>query len=189
MTDHQLAGIPIHQPLVTLARITMVLSKDELVGLLTHEVNVLRHLITKIDATSVDYRPTDSQRSSIELVRYLVMQGPAIVQAIKTGTFDGKAWGAAQAAVDAKDLAALDAELAEQSAWYADHVGAMTDEEMRGVIQLFGPPGTRGTHFVNLVLANYAAYRTQLFCYLKLCGRTELTTSNLWAGMDPKPKA
>lgn len=92
MTDHQLAGIPIHQPLVTLARITMVLSKDELVGLLTHEVNVLRHLITKIDATSVDYRPTDSQRSSIELVRYLVMQGPAIVQAIKTGTFDGKAW-------------------------------------------------------------------------------------------------
>jgi hypothetical protein len=167
----------------------MVLSKDELVGLLTHEVNVLRHLISKIDASAVDFRPTEGQRSSIELVRYLALQGPVLTQAIKAGAFDGKAWGATQAEVGAKDLAALDAMLAEQPGWFAEHVGAMTDEEMRGVIQLFGPPGTRGTHFVNLVLANYAAYRTQLFCYLKLCGRTELTTSNLWAGMDAQPKA
>lgn len=167
----------------------MVLSKDELVGLLTHEVNVLRHLITKIDGDAVNFRPTEKQRSSIELVRYLVLQGPVLTQAIKAGAFDGAAWGAAQAEVDAMDLAGLDAKLAAQPAWFAEHVGAMTDDEMRGVIQLFGAPGPRGLHFVSLVLANYAAYRTQLFCYLKLCGRTELTTSNLWRGMDAPPKA
>ena len=167
----------------------MVLAKDELIGLLTHEVNVLRHLITKIDASSVDFRPTEKQRSSIELVRYLVLQGPAIVQWIKAGAADFAAWGAAQAQMASMDLAALDAQLADQAAWYAEHVGAMTEDELRGVIQLFGPPATRGAHLVSMVLANYAAYRTQLFVYLKLCGRTELTTSNLWGGMDTPPKA
>jgi len=166
----------------------MVLSTDEFVGMLAHEVNVLRHLITKIDAASVDYRPTDQQRSSIEVVRYLVVQGPALVTSIKSGAFDRAAWGAAQAAADAADLAGLDRMLEAQTAWYAEQVGSMTDEEMRGEIQLFGAPATRGSHLVSMVLANYAAYRTQLFCYLKLCGHTELTTSNLWRGMDAPPK-
>jgi hypothetical protein len=167
----------------------MVLSTDELVGLLAHEVNVLRHLITKMDASSADYRPTEGQRSSIDLVRYLVVQGPLLVTAIKTGTFDGAAWGAKQAEAAAADLAGLDAMLESQPAWFAEHVGSMTDDELRGVIQLFGPPATRGVHLVSMVLANFAAYRTQLFCYLKLCGRTELTTSNLWRGMDAPPAA
>jgi hypothetical protein len=167
----------------------MVLSTDELVGLFAHEVNVLRHLITKLDATSVDYRPTAGQRSSIELVRYLVVQGPLLVSAVKAGAFDREAWGAKQAEAAATDLAGLDAMLDAQPAWFAEQVGSMTDDDMRGVIQLFGPPATRGAHLVSMVLANYVAYRTQLFCYLKSCGLTELTTANLWRGMDAPPKA
>ena len=34
------------------------------------------------------------------------------------------------------------------------------------------------------VLCGCAAYRTQLFLYLKACGRDELNTMNLWAGID-----
>jgi hypothetical protein len=34
------------------------------------------------------------------------------------------------------------------------------------------------------VLGQCAAYRTQLFLYLKACGREELNTMNLWVGMD-----
>jgi len=37
---------------------------------------------------------------------------------------------------------------------------------------------------VNLVLCAFAAYRMQLFLYLKACGGEELNTMNLWAGMD-----
>ncbi len=166
----------------------MVLSKDELIGLFAHEVHVLRHLITKIDTTSVNFRPTEQQRSTVELVRYMVVQGPALVTAIKAGTFDRAVWGAAQAEAEAADLTSLDAMLAAQPAWFADELGSMSDEDMRGVIQLFGPPTTRGFQLVSMVLANYAAYRTQLFGYLKLCGRTELTTSNLWRGMDAPAK-
>jgi hypothetical protein len=34
------------------------------------------------------------------------------------------------------------------------------------------------------VLCSCAAYRTQLFLYLKACGREELNTWNLWVGID-----
>jgi len=48
----------------------------------------------------------------------------------------------------------------------------------------------RGSVIVNLVLGGCAAYRTQLFLYLKACGREELNTMNLWAGADaPMPTA
>ncbi len=167
----------------------MVLTNTELVSALTHEVHVLRHLVTKIDADAVGFRATPKQRSNIELVRYLVVQGPQLTSAIKSGTFDRDAWGAAQAEVDQADLAGLDAMLATQPAWYAEQFGSMTDDDFRGSVQLFGSPMTRGALIVTMLLANYAAYRTQLFGNLKLCGRDELNTSNLWRGVDPAPKA
>jgi hypothetical protein len=48
----------------------------------------------------------------------------------------------------------------------------------------FGTQTTRGALIVNLVLCGHAAYRTQLFCYLKAGGRQELNTVNLWSGAD-----
>jgi len=53
-----------------------------------------------------------------------------------------------------------------------------------------GGKTTRGAQLVTLVLASCVAYRMQLFLYLKSCGRDELGTMNLWAGMDaPAPPA
>ena len=60
----------------------------------------------------------------------------------------------------------------------------MTDDEFRKEVSFFGTTGSLGGFFVNTILAAHAAYRTQIFCYLKSCGRTDLTTMNLWAGMD-----
>ena len=59
-----------------------------------------------------------------------------------------------------------------------------TDADFRAAIDMFGNKTTRGALIVNLVLGGHAAYRTQLFCYLKACGRDELNTMNLWSGVD-----
>src|ERR1051326_1164944 len=53
----------------------MVLTKEELIGSLQNEVRILLHLAGKIDRSKLDYRPTDKQRSTIELLRYLVVMG------------------------------------------------------------------------------------------------------------------
>ena len=42
---------------------------------------------------------------------------------------------------------------------------------------------SRGKWLVDYVLCVHAAYRTQLFCYLKACGREELNTMNLWGAL------
>ena len=162
----------------------MVLTKSELIGSLQNEVRILLHLATKIDRTQLDYRPTPKQRSTIELLKYLSIMGPQLVQAAKGGAFDVPAWTAAQQAAEARNYDQTLAAIAAQSDTYAKELGAMSDADYRVEIEMFGNKTTRGAFLVNLVLCGCAAYRTQLFCYLKACGREDLSTMNLWAGMD-----
>jgi hypothetical protein len=168
----------------------MVLTKAELISSLQNEVNILVHLCGKLDASAIDFRPTPKQRSSLELLRYLTVMGPALTPAIKNAVFDRDGFQAAMAAANEMDFAATVASLQSQSAFYAEAIGAMSDDELRAEIDLFGSGAkmSRGQWLVNWVLCGHAAYRTQLFGYLKLCGREELNTMNLWMGIDPPQK-
>ena len=167
----------------------MVLTKEELIGALQNEVRILLHLASKIDRNKLDYRPTPKQRSTLELLQYLVVMGPMLIRGIKAGGFDGPAWQAAVAEANAKNFDQVLAAIESQRGLYADLLGGFTDADFRGEIDLFGMgKSSRGQVIVNMVLAGCAAYRTQLFLYLKACGREELNTMNLWAGMDaPMP--
>ena len=71
-----------------------------------------------------------------------------------------------------------------QSDEYARLLSGWTEAEFRAEVDMFGRKSSRGALLVNMVLGGCAAYRTQLFCYLKSCGRDELSTMNLWAGAD-----
>ena len=162
----------------------MALTTEELVASLQNEVRILLHLASKIDRNKLDYRPTPKQRSTIELMRYLSLMGPGLVTAIKTGTFDGEAWGVKTAEAAKKNLDAILADIEAHSAFFAKELPGI---DFSTEMELFGRKFSKGYHTVNLVLSGYAAYRTQLFLYLKACGREELTTANLWGGMDAPP--
>jgi hypothetical protein len=162
----------------------MVLTKEELIYSLQNEVRILLHLAGKVDRSMLDYRPSPKQRSTIELLRYLSVMGPGLVSAIKSGAFDGAAWGAAVAAAGAKNFDQVLADIGTHGAFYEETLGAFSDADFRGEIEMFGRKTSRGALIVNMVLCGCAAYRTQLFCYLKACGRDELNTMNLWAGVD-----
>jgi hypothetical protein len=163
----------------------MVFIRSELVDSLQHEIDILVHLAGKIDRATLDYRPTPKQRSTIELLRYLTMMGPMLVRFAKSGGFDPAVWTAEKSVADARDFDQTVASLAGQRDFYARELGGLSDADFRAEIEMFGRKTTRGAFLVNMVLGGHAAYRTQLFCYLKACGREELTTMNLWAGVDP----
>src|SRR5688572_10918989 len=167
----------------------MVLTKYELIASLQNEVRILLHLASKIDRTALDYRPSPKQRSTLELLKYLSIMGPELVKAAKVGTFDPAVWTVAQTAAEARDFDQTVAAIAEQSNEYANLLADVSDADLRGEIEMFGRKTTRGPFIVNLVLSGCAAYRTQLFLYLKACGREELNTMNLWAGIDPPAAA
>jgi hypothetical protein len=167
----------------------MVLTKPELVAALQNEVRILLHLAGKIDRAQLDYRPTPGQRSTLELMRYLTMMGPALLDAAITGSFDVPAWNAAEAAAATQGLDAVIASIAKQPDAYAAKLASVTDADFRAEVEIFGSKSSRGAFIVNQVLFGCAAYRTQLFLYLKACGNSELKTMNLWAGMDAPAKA
>jgi hypothetical protein len=166
----------------------MVLTKNELNSALQHEVRILTHLATKIDPAAVDYRPTPKQRSTLELLQYLTIMGPQLIEGTKNGKFDVDKWTAAQQEASSRNFDQTVAALQKQIDIYPALLADMSDADFRREIEMFGQKTTVGACIVNLVLGGHAAYRTQLFCYLKACGREELSTMNLWAGMDtPAP--
>ena len=163
----------------------MVLTKEELIGLLQNEVRILLHLAGKVDRNKLDYRPTPKQRSTMELLQYLVVMGPMLVRAIKGGAFDPPAWTAATTEAAAMNFDQVLKAIEKQKGVYADLLGGFSDADFRADIDLFGAgKSSKGTVLVNLVVSGHAAYRTQLFLYLKACGREELNTMNLWGGID-----
>jgi hypothetical protein len=76
------------------------------------------------------------------------------------------------------------AAIRQQSDEYSQELSTWSEADFREEIDLFGTRFSRGSLLVNLLLSAHAAYRTQLFCYLKSCGREELNTMSLWAGVD-----
>jgi hypothetical protein len=167
----------------------MVLTRDELVGALRKEVRILIHLAGKLDRAQAEYRPTTKQRSALELLRYLTVMGPALVAMAKSDSFDRDAWKSQTDAAEKRNLEETLAMLAEQPAVYERLLADMSNDDFRADMTGFdGNKLSRGLFIVNMVLGGHAAYRTQLFCYLKSCGREELSTYNLWQGVDaPAP--
>ena len=167
----------------------MVLTKEELIASLQHEVNILVHLASKVDRQKLDYRPTPKQRSTMELLQYLVVMGPSLVRSVKAGAFDMPGWQAATEKAKASNFDQVVAAIEKQRDTYAELINGFSDADFQGEIDLFGNgKSSRGKLIVNMVLGGHAAYRTQLFLYLKSCGRDELNTMNLWAGVDaPMP--
>lgn len=162
----------------------MVLTKSELIKALQKESSILAHLARKLDDRSCNYRPTAKQRSSLELLRYMTFMGPTLIASAKAGGFDLASWKARMAEAELLDLHGVIETLEQEKDVYARLLQDWSDEEFRQPIEMFGHQDSKGMLIVNLVLGGHAAYRTQLFLYLKSCGREELTTMNLWQGID-----
>jgi hypothetical protein len=162
----------------------MVLTKSELIAALQDEVRVLLHLASKIVPARLDYRPTPKQRSTVELVKYLTMMGPTLVKCAKAGAFDEAEWAAAEQVAQAQTFEQALATIASHANTYPALLADVSDADLRAEVDVFGEKATRGVFLVKWVLAGCAAYRMQLFLYLKASGREELGTMNLWSGVD-----
>ena len=166
----------------------MVLTTTELVETLQQEVRILLHLAGKVEPSMLEYRPTPKQRSTLELLRYMAIMGPTQLTVIERGVFDrptlSAVWSPAEAEAAKMSFDQAVAAIGRQSDEYARRLGAWTESDFRKEVDMFGRKSSRGLLVIWLIVNGHAAYRTQLFLYLKACGRDELSTVNLWAGAD-----
>src|SRR5262249_45366489 len=122
------------------------------------------------------------------LMQYLVIMPPIHASGVKKGVVDeewGKTWTAEEARAKTLDLKQIKESIGRQPALFDEVIGSCTEEDMRSEIAMFGGPmASRGWMFVSLLLCHFAAYRMQVFLYLKGCGHEGLNTMNLWVGKD-----
>jgi hypothetical protein len=170
----------------------VVLTRDELIAALRQEVRILVHLAGKVDPAQLDYRPTPKQRSTLQLLQYMAIMGPTQIALIKANGFNratlSATWSPAEAAAKAMTFEQAVEAIAQQADGYARELGGWSDADFRAEVDMFGHPSSRGALLISLVVSGHAAYRTQLFLYLKACGRDELGTMNLWGGVDAPPR-
>lgn len=167
----------------------MVLSRDELSRALQHEIKILLHLAGKLEPAMLEYRPTPKQRSALELLRYLSAMAPGLLEVAETGRFSPPAWTVHEQAAAGRDFEQTLAVIAAHGVEFGTLEARWSDADMRAEIAPWGESISRGSFLVSSLLSGYAAYRTQLFLYLKACGRDELGTMNLWDGADPPKRA
>jgi hypothetical protein len=170
--------------------ISMILSKAELIASLQNEVRLALHLTSKAAPAQLDYRPSAAQRSTLELLRYISMMGPTIIRWSLANTSEFEIWTKAEAASKELSFEQAKAAIAAQHAEYAELLSGVSDADFRAEVTDFdGNRTSRGAFLTNLVLSGCAAYRMQLFLYLKASGTTTINSANLWSGKDMPAQA
>lgn len=168
----------------------MVLSKAEFIASLQNEVRLVVHLAGKAAKAQLDYRPSAAQRSTLELIRYISMMGPAIIRWSLANTSEFEIWTKAEAASKERSFEQAKDAIAAQHAEYAELLGGLTDADFRAEVTDFdGNQTSRGAFLTNLVLGGCAAYRMQLFLYLKASCAPTINSANLWSGKDMPAQA
>jgi hypothetical protein len=161
-----------------------MISKDHLAAALVRECDIAKHLHTKLDAEAFDYRPSEGQRSTLELMRYLAACGIGGIRSLAAG--DWKAFGAYTERVETMTPeefpAAMDRQKAEIEAFFA----GITEEELETRMARLpvGDPMPLDAAIMNGPLKWLTAYKMQLFLYAKATGAAAIGTANAWAGID-----
>ena len=160
-------------------------SKEQYLNSLGHEFSIIRHLAAKLTEGEMEYRPTQEQRSVRELLQYMSMIFIATAEAAVAGNASGYQKHSEMA--QEVTLANFDEHMASQMEKVIAVVTPLTDAQMAEEVEIWGKM-SRADYFINL-LKFAAAYKTQLFTYMKQNGHSTLNTMNLWAGKDAESAA
>ena len=161
-----------------------MLGKNEILEVILKECDICLHLYDKIPEGGMDYRPSEGQRSTHELLQYLSFCAIAGTRTMAEGN-----WDAYQALAKAShDLAAEDfpAAMEKQKADLRAYFDTLTQEqvETQTAETPTGETMTLERGLVELPMKWMIAYRMQLFLYAKQAGNDEIWTPNCWAGID-----
>ena len=159
-------------------------SKESFWKSVQNEIRIIKHLATKVPSGKFDYKPSEAQRSTLELMQYLSACGSTTMKAILTENKNSyEDYTDFKASVTPENFAEkMDAQEADMKEMFAK----FTDEDLQKVFDYYGTR-TKAEHMVDGILKTFSAYRMQLFLYVKACGAF-VSTMDVWAGMDTPAK-
>lgn len=166
-----------------------MLTKDHLRDYVVNEYKIIKQLASKLPAGSEDFRMSANQRSTIEVLRYLALVGPATIHA---GYDNGFQWfGENAKAVESLTLADVPAHLDGAIAEIEALFGKMTDDDFanREVSVEGMGDWTLGTWLLHTTCKFLPAYKLMLFHHAKAAGNADIGTWDAWMdnGEVPAP--
>jgi hypothetical protein len=163
-------------------------TKENFLNTLSHEFAVIKHLAEKIPPQTQGYKPTEGQRTTLELIQYLSVVFGVATKAIVTG--DMSVFGTDMPVSANTSLENFSEMMDKQNQLIQSLISPMTDEDMAMTMNMFNQgEKQKGVYLIDSVLKWIVAYKMQLFLYIKASGNSAISTSNLWAGVDRPPQS
>lgn len=160
--------------------------KKAFLASLKHETKVITHLAAQLSPDKLDYRPSEKQRSTLDLLRFLATTGMGTTTYALTGSWDH--WGSVEEKAKAIDLANFPKAMQAQLKGITKALAKLNDAALkRKTVNSFNcGKTTLGAGLVEMVLKQLVAYRMQLFLYAKASGLPQLNTDDCWRGRTSK---
>ncbi len=156
-------------------------TKEEIWTPLVKEIGIIKHLFEKIPKGTENYKPTEKQRTMLELLQYLSAMGTISLRA--TLEDNQKVFDELKDLMLTTDMNNFVQTMIKEEEEMKALFEKFTDEELNKVITRFGTTQSKALFILGL-LKNFTAYKMQLFLYIKASGNHEIGTSNLWGGVD-----
>jgi len=146
----------------------------------SNEVRIIKHLGTKIPVGKGNYKPSESQRSTLELLQYLSVTGATTMKVMLTE--NTKSYEEYVSFKEAVTMDTFAEKMDVQETEMKEMFEKMTEEELQKDFEYYGMR-TKAEHLIEGVLKTFAAYRMQLFLYVKASG-AHVSTRDVWMGVD-----
>ncbi|MCA9313989.1 MAG: hypothetical protein H6806_01850 [Planctomycetes bacterium] len=155
---------------------------QNLVDVLGHECDIVKHLVSRLPEGAESYRPSEGQRSTLELLRYLTYCGIGAARWAVEG--DVQVWKDEAVRGQELTLAEIPDAMDRQKHVLADYLGGLGSDEVADTPAKlpWGVEVPLGRALLEMPLKWMTAYRMQLFLYAKAAGAVDLTTADNWRG-------
>ncbi len=159
-------------------------TREQFLQSLSNEVRIIKHLGTKVPEGKEDYKPSASQRSTTELLQYLSATGATTMKVMLTENKNSYE----DYITFKQDVTVLNfsEKMDAQEKDMKEMFSQISDEDLKKEFDYYGVR-TKAEHLIEGILKTFAAYRMQLFLYVKACG-AYVSTYDVWMGIDTPPK-
>ena len=159
--------------------------KQHLLNSIEKEIHICRRLYTKIPADQMNFRPKEGVRSTLELLQYLSIAGTLMpTYWRKESDTDFTAFYVANTTAS-KSMPAEQflSVMEEQLVKLKDIFNPITEEDLiqkEITYPWSGAKAALGEGIISTSIKWLAAYKLQLFLFIKLCDDQKLTTPDAW---------
>ncbi len=161
--------------------------KQHLLNNIKKEINICSRLYTKISPDQMDYRPKEGVRSIMELLQYISVIGGAMPKYwlkkddTDFNTFFTSTVTSSRDMTHGEFLNAMDKQLAAITEMFDQ----LSDEDLfKDVTYPWGGTAALGEGIMATSVKWLAAYKLQLFLFIKLSGDQKLSTADAWVLTD-----